>query len=164
MGFAYDSSYFPTGFNKRYGKLTLKPIKVGRLFKFTNGLIEVPLSCLNIFRAALPWSGGGYFRMLPYGTFYKGIKRIANKQKNYTFYIHPWEFDPEQPRLQDISWKHKFRHYINLNKTKDRFSKLISEFPFEPIKSILNSRPLSKNESSSSLRFQPKRSRSPISN
>ena len=84
--------------------------------------------------------------MLPYTAFKKGVHKIVDQQGNYTFYIHPWEFDHEQPRMQGISWQLRLRHYLNLDKTKGRFNRLISEFSFEPIKSALKLAPMLKSE------------------
>jgi len=76
----------------------------------------------------LPWGGGGYFRLIPFPLFKIGIKRILGQEKAYLFYFHPWEIDPEQPKVNQASSFYKFRHYINLNKTYSKLSKLIGSF------------------------------------
>ena len=76
----------------------------------------------------LPWGGGGYFRLIPCPLFKIGIKRILGQEKAYLFYFHPWEIDPEQPKVNQASSFYKFRHYINLNKTYSKLSKLIGSF------------------------------------
>ena len=76
----------------------------------------------------LPWGGGGYFRLIPFPLFKIGIKFILGQENAYLFYFHPWEIDPEQPKVNQASSFYKFRHYINLNKTYSKLSKLIGSF------------------------------------
>jgi polysaccharide deacetylase family protein (PEP-CTERM system associated) len=102
-------------------------------------LIEFPISTVHIFRQNLPISGGGYFRLFPYSLVKKGLKRINKVEKKpFTFYVHPWEFDPDQPRLKSLSFKSKFRHYINLEKTESKFRKLLRDFQFAPMRNVMN--------------------------
>ena len=79
-------------------------------------------------RFVLPWGGGGYFRLLPSFAFHWGIKAILKRQNAYMIYVHPWEIDPDQPRVEKASVGFKFRHYTNLNKTKTRLKLLIESF------------------------------------
>jgi len=76
----------------------------------------------------LPWGGGGYFRLMPFPLFKIGVKFILGKENAYLFYFHPWEIDPEQPKVNDAPVFYKFLHYINLRKTHIRLSKLIENF------------------------------------
>ena len=76
----------------------------------------------------LPWGGGGYFRLIPFPLFKIGIKCILRQENAYIFYFHPWEIDPEQPKVNQASSFYKFRHYLNLSKTKRKLSKLIENF------------------------------------
>ena len=85
-------------------------------------------SIFNLQSLELPWGGGGYFRMIPFFLFKFGIQSILNKDKAYLFYMHPWEIDPDQPRVNEASIVYKFRHYINLTKTYAKLSKLIEHF------------------------------------
>lgn len=140
LGFAYVPSLFATRVNKRYGQVASWSQDLGPVQKLDSGLTEVSLSCLQLLGQALPWSGGGYFRLLPYQVFKQGVKRIAEKQEVYTLYVHPWEFDPDQPRVAGLPWQLKFRHYVNLDKTRQRFAKLIEDFPFEPIRSVIQTK------------------------
>ena len=65
---------------------------------------------------------------------YKALKSINEKEKQpFIFYLHPWEIDPGQPRMSNISLLSRFRHYNNLNKTSGRFEKLLDDFQFCPI-------------------------------
>jgi polysaccharide deacetylase family protein (PEP-CTERM system associated) len=95
---------------------------------------EVPITTLRIGHKNLPIAGGGYFRLLPYIVTRWGLQRINTlEQKPFVFYLHPWEFDPQQPRMEDCSLKSRFRHYLNLDKTETRFRKLLDDFSFTTI-------------------------------
>lgn len=129
-GFLYDSSLFQAFTHDRYGKLDNCILEEKPIFELKKGFYQVKLSCLNIFNKNLPWAGGGYFRVIPYFLFRKGIKKILKKQNVFCFYIHPWEFDPDQPRVKNIKLQYKFRHYNNLKSTKIKFERLIGDFNF----------------------------------
>jgi hypothetical protein len=76
----------------------------------------------------LPWGGGGYFRLLPFWLFKKGVKTILKNENAYMFYMHPWEIDPEQPKVDGARMFFKFRHYTNLDKTQSKLMRLIQKF------------------------------------
>jgi polysaccharide deacetylase family protein (PEP-CTERM system associated) len=101
-------------------------------------LIEVPLSTVRLGTMNLPLAGGGYFRLFPYAMTAKGLKRINDQeQKPFVFYLHPWELDPQQPRISGATAKSRFRHYLNLNKTESRFRNLLRDFNFAPVREVL---------------------------
>ena len=101
-------------------------------------LIEFPISTIRICGQNLPISGGGYFRLFPYPLIKKGLRRINEEEERpFIFYIHPWEIDPDQPRINSISRKSRFRHYVNLHKTESKFKKLLTDFRFSSLKNIL---------------------------
>jgi polysaccharide deacetylase family protein (PEP-CTERM system associated) len=137
LGFRYDSSLFSSLAHDRYGKLAAVPMQDNPIFELRDGFHQVRLSCLRMAHRNLPWAGGGYFRLMPYPVFTWGVRRILEQQHLYCFYIHPWEFDPGQPNVSNIRASHHFRHYNNLDKTESRFSRLVAEFPFAPIRSAL---------------------------
>jgi polysaccharide deacetylase family protein (PEP-CTERM system associated) len=137
LGFRYDSSLFPTMAHDRYGKLTSFKLEDKPIFELKDGFQQVLLSCLSVFNKNLPWAGGGYFRLIPYPIFREGVRRILTQRGLYCFYIHPWEFDPQQPRIRNIKASSRFRHYNNLEKTESRFSRLVADFDFAPIRSAL---------------------------
>jgi hypothetical protein len=96
-------------------------------------LTEFPLSTLNRYGLNFPISGGGYFRLFPYSFTRAAIRRLNQVDKlPLVFYLHPWEFDPEQPR-QVVGRLSQFRHYLNLNKTEPRFVRLMQDFDFAPL-------------------------------
>ncbi len=106
----------------------------------TSSIVEFPVSTAHILGVNVPISGGGYFRLLPYPLIKKGLERINRvEERPFVFYLHPWELDPDQPRLNSISWKARFRHYVNLHKTENRFRKLLRDFHFTSIKEAINS-------------------------
>lgn len=127
-GFKYDSSIFPVKFHDRYGFSDCddKP------FRWPNGLMEVPLSVYRLGSLSLPLAGGGYFRLLPYAYFKFFLKRLNKGNQRFTFYLHPWEFDPGQPKV-DIPLGYRFRHYVNLKRTESGLCKLLKDFGFDSI-------------------------------
>ncbi len=144
-GYLYDSSIFPIH-HDYYGiadwpRFVSPAVKVAendwQPGEATNGepsIMEVPITTVQIAGKNLPIAGGGYFRLLPYPFTSWGLRRINKLDKQpFVFYLHPWEFDPDQPRMQNITWKSRFRHYLNLDKTENRFRQLLSEFKFAPI-------------------------------
>jgi len=101
-------------------------------------IAEFPLSTVKLLGQNFPTSGGGYFRLFPYPIIRGALGSINEKeQKPFIFYIHPWEIDPEQPRVNGLSSRSKFRHYVNLDKTEERFSRLLKDFNFSSVKEIM---------------------------
>jgi polysaccharide deacetylase family protein (PEP-CTERM system associated) len=92
------------------------------------GLIEVPVTTVEVAGLRLPCGGGGYFRLLPYGLFRWALRRVNAGGEQACFYLHPWEVDPDQPRIEGASWKSRFRHYTNLRRTEPRLQRLLREF------------------------------------
>jgi polysaccharide deacetylase family protein (PEP-CTERM system associated) len=136
-GLRYDSSLFPSMAHDRYGKLTTTAAQDTPIFELKDGFYQVTLSCLPLMNRNVPWAGGGYFRLIPYPIFRAGVRRILERKGLYSFYIHPWEFDPGQPDIRDIKRSHHFRHYTNLALTQSRFARLVSDFDFSPIRDAL---------------------------
>ncbi|NLX19452.1 MAG: DUF3473 domain-containing protein [Desulfobulbus sp.] len=130
LGFTWDSSIFPV-VHDQYG------IPDAPRFRFKwpdHDLVEYPLSTMPAFGQNIPVSGGGYFRIFPYWFTRMALRKINRREKQpFIFYLHPWELDPEQPRLENAGWKSKFRHYRNLDKTVSRLKQLLTDFRFQPI-------------------------------
>jgi polysaccharide deacetylase family protein (PEP-CTERM system associated) len=145
-GFTYDSSYNSFEMNPRYGRLRLPPqIKSGRAGKLKNGLIEVPISNLNVANRVLPWGGGGYFRLIPTAVFRMGVKKILHRHRAFIFYTHPWEFDPSQPIVKSAGPFRRFRHYFNLTRTAARLEAFIAAFStcqFTSIREYISAAPI----------------------
>ena len=133
-GFVYDSSLFPSALHDRYGKMPLSPEQSSRgIINLRPYFFEILIPTLQFFGLRIPWGGGGYFRVLPYRVFRWGVRKILSKQGNYLFYLHPWEIDPEQPRIQNIRLMYRFRHYVNLQTTEAKLKRLLTDFRFFPI-------------------------------
>jgi hypothetical protein len=89
-----------------------------------------------------PVGGGGYFRLLPYGWTRWGLRRVNGQEgAPAVFYLHPWEVDPGQPRLPAPALA-RFRHYRNLAETEARLERLLREFTFGTMRSLIASVPL----------------------
>ena len=125
LGFTYDSSYNPFQLNDRYGSINIPNRKVYHIYQLENGLYEIPASTLNISRYAFPISGGAYFRILPFYLFKNLVKYKINKDTLYTFYLHPWELEPGQPRVTNIPFNYRLRHYTGLSNTAPNLEKFI---------------------------------------
>ena len=85
----------------------------------------------------LPVAGGGYFRLLPYNWTRWGIARLNQAERQPAiFYLHPWEIDPDLPRLNAAALS-RYRHYRNLHKTQPRLEQLLKDFRFTSMSSLL---------------------------
>ena len=134
-GHRYDASIFPIR-HDRYG-IPGSPRHPYRVLRGHASITEVPGSTVRVGPLNLPIAGGGYFRILPYGWTRWGIARLnAVEQQPAVFYIHPWEIDPDQPRLA-AGWLGRFRHYRNLDKTESRLRALLRDSQFGTVASML---------------------------
>ncbi len=125
-GYYYDSSYNSFASHGRYGHLDgLVQLPGSIVHKDQQNMYELPVSNLCLGKKVLPWGGGGYFRLMPLALFGPGVKKILKDQGSYLFYMHPWEIDPDQPRIADLPWSYRFRQYVNLASTYKKLSKLI---------------------------------------
>lgn len=134
-GFLYDSSIFPI-VHDRYGVPSAPRHPFQLKLEDKKGLFEFPISTVRILGINFPVGGGGYFRLLPYVVTKKAICRLNSRDElPLIFYLHPWEFDPRQPRLR-VGGSTRFRHYLNLKHTSDRFQCLLQDFEFSSIAEI----------------------------
>jgi polysaccharide deacetylase family protein (PEP-CTERM system associated) len=131
--FKYDSSVFPIGFHPDYGVPNAPLVP----YKITDALYEFPMSCVEMFGRRFPFGGGGYFRLFPYAYTKYCIGKVNNEGRTTVFYLHPWEVDPGQPRVKDLSLSQKIRHYRNLDQTEKRFAKLLKDFEFTTMREVL---------------------------
>jgi polysaccharide deacetylase family protein (PEP-CTERM system associated) len=98
------------------------------------GLLEVPITTTRFLERNWPAGGGGYFRLLPYGLSKWSIKRVNEvDQQPAIFYFHPWELDPEQPRVKGADVKTRVRHYLNLHQTEHRLRQLLADFRWDTV-------------------------------
>lgn len=128
-GYRYSSSIYPIQ-HDHYGmpeapRFAFRP-------RGEHGILELPATTTVLFGRNWPASGGGWFRLLPYG-WSRGLIRRVNRIDGQPciFYFHPWELDPEQPRQQGISLKTRFRHYVNLHLVEDRIRALLGDFQWD---------------------------------
>jgi polysaccharide deacetylase family protein (PEP-CTERM system associated) len=132
-GFRYDSSIFPFGAHPEYG-IADAPLDP---YWLAEGLLEVPMTVLEIAGRRVPCTGGGYFRLYPYALSRSLIHRANASGRPAIFYAHPWEFDPEQPRMPLPGLK-RFRHYNDLNRTLSRLDRLLGDFEWQPMGAYAN--------------------------
>ncbi len=133
-GYRYDSSVY----NRFKGSSDDAALQRGAVEVQTSAgpLIEVSPSTLTALGLQLPVAGGGYFRLLPYWVSRLFLKRLEKQGVPLVMYLHPWELDPEQPRMQG-SMISTVRHYLNLRKTEQRLAWLLDEFSFAPIQDAM---------------------------
>jgi polysaccharide deacetylase family protein (PEP-CTERM system associated) len=124
-GFRFDASIFPT-YHDRYG-MAEAPLQPHRILRPGGTIWEFPGTVWRGLRYPLPIGGGGYFRLYPYWLTRWGLQAVNRAGRPFVAYLHPWELDPEQPRLQPGRMK-AFRHYVNLHRTEDRLAHLLSDF------------------------------------
>jgi polysaccharide deacetylase family protein (PEP-CTERM system associated) len=136
-GLKYDSSIFPVK-THLYGvpdaplypyHISSSNIKIDNnpgedFFEFPLSVYRIPIVHKNI-----PVAGGFYLRFLPYWFIKHAMKKINKMSKPAIIYVHPWEFDPKQPRINNL----KFGHYYRLSTTERKFKKLLKDFKFSSI-------------------------------
>ncbi len=128
-GHRYSSSVYPIA-HDHYGM----PEAPRFAWRTGSGVVEIPPSSLRLLGRNLPASGGGYFRLLPYPVSRWSIRRI-NRQDGQPciFYFHPWEVDPQQPRIGAAGAKSRFRHYLNLERMAARLDRLLADFRWDRV-------------------------------
>lgn len=123
-GYRYSSSIYPVR-HDHYGS----PDAPRFAHQVRPGLMEVPPTTLRLFSRNLPSSGGGYFRLFPYALSRWMLRQVNQRDgESAIFYMHPWEIDPQQPRISGVSLKTRFRHYVNIDRTEQRLDRLLSDF------------------------------------
>ncbi|MDX5429538.1 MAG: DUF3473 domain-containing protein, partial [Bacteroidota bacterium] len=134
-GFTYDSSIFPVR-HDRYGMPGTPRWPHVLTTDGGHNIVEFPLTTLEIGRYVLPIAGGGYFRLFPYWFSQWALGRVNKAGEPFIFYLHPWEIDPEQPRVE-VSALSRFRHYNNLDKCEHRLDLLLSRYAFSTVEQVL---------------------------
>lgn len=135
-GYRYSSSIYPVA-HDHYGM----PEASRFAFLTGRGLLEIPATSLRLGGRNFPASGGGYFRLLPYRISRWGIERVNRVDKEAAvFYCHPWEFDPLQPRLPGVDLKTRFRHYVNLDRNRDKLERLLQDFNWSTLAQVFGTR------------------------
>ena len=137
-GYRYDSSLFPVR-RKGYGFVGGQRDPY-RLERDAGVLSEIPPATLEAGSAVLPAGGGAYFRLLPYALVHSALRSAEKRGAPGTFYIHPWELDPNQPRVK-TSRLTAVRHYGGMSGTASRIKRLLADFRFQPIATTLGLSP-----------------------
>jgi polysaccharide deacetylase family protein (PEP-CTERM system associated) len=141
LGFRYDSSVFPIR-HDLYGLPDARPEPSHMVAPSGRTLAEFPMSTATFLGLKVPVSGGGYFRILPYFVTRAGLRQINRRHRRpFSFYLHPWEIDPGQPRIA-ASLFSRFRHYTNLARCESRLRRVLREFSFAPMREVLRGRGL----------------------
>jgi polysaccharide deacetylase family protein (PEP-CTERM system associated) len=140
-GIEYDSSIFPVQ-DSLYG------VPGALRFPFVihsqgkRSLIEFPMTTARVGSKNLPLGGGAYLRLLPYQYMRWGMRSVNREGQSAIVYLHPWEIDPEQPRLKSRGKRGFSTHYVNLRAMEGKLRRLLSDFRFAPVRDVLRERGL----------------------
>lgn len=138
FGFDRDSSIFPV-YHDHYGIPDAPRFPHYKYLPSGKRMMEFPPSTVAFWGANLPVAGGGYLRLLPYRVTAWAIRRINESEAQPAMvYLHPWELDPEQPRVS-AGWRSRFRHYQNLRSTESKLTRLLDDFSWAPMSDVLES-------------------------
>ncbi len=136
-GYHYSSSIYPVH-HDLYGI----PDAPRFPFRLDNGLLEIPISTVRLAKRNLPFGGGGFFRLYPYPLSRWGIRYINRIDRQPSvFYFHPWEIDPGQPRVNDLPFRSRLRHYLNLHRTEARLKRLLDDFAWGTLEQVYLTEP-----------------------
>lgn len=132
LGFKYSSSTYPIA-HDLYGV----PEWPRFIYQREEGITEIPIPTLRNGENNTGIGGGGYFRLYPYFFSKKRIEKyLAQENAPYSFYFHPWEIDPEQPRIAGTSFKSKLRHYINLSRMENKIVRLLEDYQWSTMEDV----------------------------
>jgi polysaccharide deacetylase family protein (PEP-CTERM system associated) len=125
-GYQYDASVFP-GRAGAFGRAGIHRIGCA-----SGELLEIAMTPATFGRFRIPAGGGAWFRLLPYALTARALRQAAEHGSPGVFYVHPWEVDPDQPRLR-VDARTRIRHYGGLDRTDRRLRRLLSDFSFTSI-------------------------------
>ena len=146
-GYSYDSSIFPMRHDV-YGFPEFPRAAVNvewaaharggdNMENATAGILEFPPCTVRFLGMNLPGVGGGYLRLLPLRYSLWALSRLERRERRPgTVYLHPWELDPDQPRIRG-PWRSRLRHYTGLGSTETRLRVLLERFRFESMGEVL---------------------------
>ena len=135
-GFVYDSSIFPIR-HDLYGVPGAQRIPYHVKTESGARIAEYPPATVRLRGMNLPAAGGGYLRILPFPYTQWAIRRLIREgSPAIVVYLHPWELDPEQPRIAG-PLKSRLRHYTNLTAMQPRLRRLLAQHPFQPFREIV---------------------------
>jgi polysaccharide deacetylase family protein (PEP-CTERM system associated) len=136
LGIRYDSSIFPV-VNYRYG-IADAPRWPYQISAGAHTLTEFPISTWQVMGKNVPIAGGAYFRIYPYAFTRQGLRAINRQGRPFVFYLHPWELDPDHPRIRVPRRVAGLTHYFNLGATERRLRRLLRDFKFAPMQEVLD--------------------------
>jgi polysaccharide deacetylase family protein (PEP-CTERM system associated) len=131
-GILYDASMVPL---TRMGDRTY-PRFPSRFSTDYGDIAEFPLTTMRCFGENIPFTGGLPMRLVPYFHILATIRDLNDRGRPALVYIHPWEFDSEQPRIA-LPWSRRFMHYFNLSATPRKFAGLLKHLRFAPVREVL---------------------------
>jgi len=137
-GYEYDASVFPAPHG--HGGMRTKERTLHRVSQNGRGILEFPVSVVDILGQPICFSGGGYLRLFPYVFIRKMTQRLLQKGQPVVFYIHPREIDPHHPRLE-MSLSRRFKSYINIESTERKLARLLDEFRVTSFQDFLTYNP-----------------------
>ncbi len=135
-GFRYDSSVFPIR-HDLHGSPDA-PREIHRRETEAGPILEFPPAVVRVSGKNIPVGGGGFLRLYPYWLTRRMLRSIKTQTGPFVVYVHPWEIDPDQPRIKGASLKSRFRHYVNLRTTRWKIERLLTDFDFAPMKDVLS--------------------------
>jgi polysaccharide deacetylase family protein (PEP-CTERM system associated) len=135
-GVRIDSSIYPVR-HHRYG-LPDAPAEPHRIDLSAGSLWEFPPPVWHVWRRPIAVGGGGYFRLYPYALTRHALRAINKAGRPFAAYLHPWEIDPDQPRMP-AGRMATFRHYVGLRRTEQRLHRLLEDFRFSTLSAALAS-------------------------
>ena len=136
-GYRYDSSVHPVH-HPTYGVPDFEP-GISVVTSGAGPVVEFPVATVPFLGRNLPVGGGGYFRLLPLALTRRALRALERRGRPAALYLHPWEFDPDQPRVAAAPLA-RFRHYLNLHRTLPRLEALLGEFSFTTLRGVLEER------------------------
>lgn len=143
-GLAYDTSFYAHRSHARYPHLSERPQpERGVVRVFRNGLREVALTLLPVGGRLVPWSGGGFFRLIPYPLYRLGVLRSLREEGGFTFFVHPWEADTEQPPLEGLGARRTLQHRGWRRRVPAKLDRLLADFATRPLAEAAAEAPLS---------------------
>jgi polysaccharide deacetylase family protein (PEP-CTERM system associated) len=139
-GYWYDSSYFGFSQHDRYGHISMTIDADAPVVEVRPGLLEIQMTRVPVGPLMVPWAGGAYFRLIPYPVFRRGVAKQLRSTSWFTFYLHPWELDPEETAPAGMSRSLRFRAYTGRARVRRDLRRLVSEFGSSRIDEALRAR------------------------
>jgi polysaccharide deacetylase family protein (PEP-CTERM system associated) len=124
-GYRYSSSVAPI-LHDHYGwpeapRFAFRPVS-------DHDLIELPVTTARVAGRTVAAGGGGFFRLLPYGFSRWAVRQVNAAGHPAIIYFHPWEIDPDQPRVAGAPLRSRLRHYTNLSVMASKLKRLMADF------------------------------------